>query len=155
MKVLICGSRDWSDSKLMYKAMHKLQGSKPGSAETVDDIKEFDIVIEGEAQGADQMARIIADLRDIPVVKMPADWCDFGTQNGVGCTKLHLHNGRKAGIVRNQLMIDEQPDEVWAFSDDLTNDKGTASMVRIAKKANALVRHFSHACPTGKVDVGA
>src|SRR3989442_15601754 len=115
MRVLICGDRKWTDAKLMYRAMHKLNGAEIGP----------DTIIEGEANGADIMARIIAELRDIPIEKFPADWCDF---SGV-CQKTHSHHGKRAGMVRNKQMLESQPDEVWAFHEDLSQSKGTIGMV--------------------------
>ena len=135
MKVLICGDRKWEDPKLIYRVMHSLN-------------KDEDVVIEGEAHGADEIARIIADLRDIPVEKYPADWCDFG---GI-CSKQHQHLGKRAGMARNQKMLEEgNPDEVWAFHDDLSKSKGTAGMIRLATAAGVVVKHYSHAKPQGEV----
>src|SRR2546422_129573 len=99
MRILICGDRKWTDAKLMYRAMKSLTPSQEGDI--------GDTVIEGEANGADIMARTIADLRDITVEKYPADWCDF---NGV-CQKVHSHHGKRAGMVRNKQMLEALPDE--------------------------------------------
>jgi len=148
MRVLICGDRAWgmpkregdvivlphngfNYSKLMYKAMKRLSPE--------------DHVIEGEAAGADVMARIICSLRDIPTTPIPADWCDFKTP----CQKQHTHHGMKAGMLRNKEMMDRQPDEVWAFHDDLSKSKGTISTVRMAWNQGIPVLWFSPNLPYG------
>ena len=135
MRVLICGDRTWRDPKLIYRVMHPLN-------------KDEDTVIEGEAHGADEIARIICDLRDIPYEPYPADWCDFSGS----CQKLHTHHGKRAGLVRNQKMLDANPDEVWAFHDDLSKSRGTIQMVRLAVAKGVETKWFSHGKPTG-VDV--
>jgi hypothetical protein len=43
MRVLICGSRDWTDAGLIHRELSSVQG--------------VDVVIEGEAPGADTLAR--------------------------------------------------------------------------------------------------
>tara|TARA_Y100000310_G_scaffold244963_1_gene249880 strand:+ start:4034 stop:4294 length:261 start_codon:yes stop_codon:yes gene_type:complete len=80
--------------------------------------------------GADQMARQVCTELGIKVERFPADW--------------HLY-GRAAGVLRNQQMLDEgKPDLVLAFHDELESSKGTADMVRRAKKAGVEVRYFTH-----------
>jgi hypothetical protein len=55
-------------------------------------------------------------------------------------------HGKAAGAIRNQRMLDEgKPDEVWAFTDDLATSKGTADMVRRARKADVPVYVVSRA----------
>lgn len=111
------------------------------------DQKPHDEIIEGEGSGVDTIARIIADLRDIPVRPFPADWCDFKSP----CTKTHTHLGMKAGTARNKQMLDENPDAIWAFHDDLTQSKGTRSMITLALRAGKPVKHFSHGEPAGVI----
>ena len=77
------------------------------------------LVIHGAARGADVMAGSIAKNLEIPVRTFPADWERWG---------------RKAGIVRNQAMLDVgKPDYVLAFHDDIQHSKGTGDMVGRAK----------------------
>lgn len=58
---------------------------------------------------------------DVSHERYPADW---------------EKHGKAAGPIRNQQMLTEgKPDIVVAFSDNLSNSKGTADMCRRAHKA--------------------
>lgn len=88
--------------------------------ETLNAIKPTQLC-QGGANGADQLARAWAITHDIPYVTCEADWSQ----------------GRKAGPLRNQKMLDEfKPDLVIAFP----GGRGTADMVRRAKAAGVEVR---------------
>ena len=87
-KVLICGSRDWTAHEPIRAWLSKLQDMG------------FDTVIEGEARGADIIAREEAQLLGFTVMPFPANWRQFG---------------RAAGPIRNRQMLDEQPELVLAF----------------------------------------
>jgi len=53
-------------------------------------------------------------------MSFPADWKSYG---------------KGAGPIRNQLMLDEgKPDLVLAFHNDISSSRGTADMIRRAKK---------------------
>jgi hypothetical protein len=81
----------------------------------------IDAVIEGDARGADRMAGEWARNHRVENIKFCADW-----------EKL----GRKAGPIRNQLMLDEgKPDLVVAFP----GGRRTADMVRRARAAGVEV----------------
>lgn len=139
MRVLVCGDRQWRDAKLIYRVMKKLE-------------KDADSVIEGEANGADVIARIIAELRDISIEAYPADWCDFGADprgSGTGCKKAHTHYGIRAGFERNRQMLEARPEQVWAFHDDIAKSKGARGMIQMAVAAGVPTFLFSHAEPTG------
>lgn len=79
-----------------------------------------DVVIEGEAPGADTISRVVAESLGIPVRKFPADWDRYG---------------KAAGMIRNQQQIDEgRPDKGVAFHTDIENSRGTRDMVeRLAR----------------------
>src|SRR5712675_1055591 len=115
MRVLVCGDRKWVDKGLIRDCLHTL------FAENGD----YLVLIEGEARGADRLARECAEEDwnkvECPIKKFPADWNNFG---------------RTAGPIRNQQMLREgKPDLVLAFHDDLKNSKGTKDMINRAKKA--------------------
>lgn len=114
MKVLVCGDRNWNDEG---KIESRLRSLPPRT-----------VVIEGEARGADEMARDVAIRLGLPVQKFPADWT--------------LH-GRAAGPIRNRKMLDEGPDLVIAFHPDLSKSKGTADTVREAKRRGIPVEVIS------------
>lgn len=113
IRVLVCGSRNWSKKKTIEKALSQL------------DVGE---IIEGGARGADALAKEIAEERNIPVREYPAQWSRYG---------------KRAGPIRNQTMIDDgAPDLVLAFHDDFFNSRGTLDMVRKARKAGLPVRIY-------------
>ena len=108
MKVLICGSRYFQNRTLLDKTL-----------------SQFDIteVIEGEAAGADILARLWAQEHNIPVQKFPAEWDKYG---------------RFAGPIRNKQMLTEgKPDFVIAFLHP--ESRGTKNMIDQATKAGLKV----------------
>lgn len=116
MRLLICGSRDWTDGDLILRELSSL--------------RDVEVVIEGEAPGADTLARKAAEHLGLPVLPFPADW---------------EKHGRAAGPLRNQRMLDEgKPDLILAFVDGLDTSRGTADMVSRARLAGVEVRLFSH-----------
>lgn len=154
-RVLITGDRHWGEvrrsgdvittpqfnpAKLVYKALKRLT---PGE----------DMVVEGEAAGADIMVRTICQLRDIFVTPVPADWCSWEKP----CNKIHTHHGTRAGMLRNDEMLfwndpsksTVWPDQVWAFHENLTQSKGTIGMVRKAWTKGVPVLWFSPKTPNG------
>ena len=114
MRVLICGDRNWNDIDRVREVVKEMHG------------KSFiDVVIEGEAPGADTHGAIIANELGIPVEKYPADWKKYG---------------RAAGPIRNKKMLDDgKSDIVLAFHNHLLHSKGTKNMCTIAKKAGVRV----------------
>ena len=110
MRVLITGSREWTDVATMCEEFCKLP----------DDT----VIIHGGARGADTMADQMARGEHMRVEVFPADW------------KAH---GKAAGPLRNQQMLDEgKPDLVLAFP--TPKSRGTWDMVRRAKSAGVEVR---------------
>jgi predicted Rossmann-fold nucleotide-binding protein len=106
MKILICGGRDFSDSRRLYSFLdkaHKRYG--------------FTLVIEGGARGADAMGRSWAKSRGIPVQTFPADWSTYG---------------KRAGFIRNREMLTKgNPDVIIAFPGGI----GTQDMINCGKKS--------------------
>lgn len=111
MRVLVCGSRDFDDLKIVQAVLMGVYRHHPGIH-----------VIEGGARGADRIARNFAVSQKWSGDTFLADW------------KMH---GKGAGPRRNQRMLDEgKPDLVLAFvSKPLTESIGTADMVRRARAA--------------------
>jgi len=113
MRVIVCGGRDY--------------GKNPdGSANDVEMdflfnfltellIKHPDmVVIQGEARGADRLAKNWAEFINVPVVSFPANWVLYG---------------KLAGPIRNLQMIQEgKPDLVVAFR----GGAGTRDMIKQA-----------------------
>ena len=107
MKVLITGDRDWTDIESIRAWLAKLQDWG------------YTTVIEGGARGADRIAESEARKMGMKVIEIPADWGRYG---------------KGAGAIRNQEMLELKPDLVVAFHSDLERSKGTADMVRRARK---------------------
>lgn len=106
MRVLVCGGRNFDRPTTVYRALDALH-KKVG----------IDVVIEGNARGADRMAGYWARKNRIENRKFPADWDAFG---------------KSAGHIRNAQMLTEgQPDMVVAFP----GGPGTANMVKRAEDA--------------------
>lgn len=114
-RVLICGDRSWTNAEAVIKALSEVQ-----QAEGVE------VVIEGEATGADTLGKRAALQLGIPVEAYPADW---------------RKHGRSAGPIRNAQMLKEgKPTLVLAFHPFIDNSKGTKHMVEIALKAGVPVK---------------
>lgn len=115
MRLLVCGSRTFSDDALLIRV---LDGFKMAAADLV--------IIQGEAAGADRKARNWAIGSKVQFESYPADW---------------QKDGKAAGPIRNQRMLDEgKPTSVLAFVDKpLAESFGTFDMVRRAKRAQVPV----------------
>ena len=110
MRVLVCGGAKFTDFEALCNACNHYA-------------YEAEVLIEGEAAGADKLGRAWAEDQDIPVLPFPANWRKYG---------------RAAGPIRNQQMLDEgKPDLVLAFP--TPESRGTWDMVRRAKKAGIRV----------------
>jgi len=79
-------------------------------------------VIVGDADGADRWAVIWCDRRGVPYTRFIADW-----------TK----HQKRAGPIRNQTMVDRQPDAGVAFS----GGSGTADCVKRMDTAKIPIYH--------------
>jgi hypothetical protein len=86
-------------------------------------------VISGGARGADTMAEMVAKELGLSFRCYRAEWGTYGL---------------KAGPMRNQRMLDEgKPDVVMAFHQDIGKSRGTADMIRRAKRAGVRVELYS------------
>jgi hypothetical protein len=103
VKVLVCGSRTWWDPERLRARLAEL----PEHAE----------IIQGGAGGADKLAAEFAADHALPCRTFPADW---------------QRHGKRAGILRNLRMLDEEPDLVIAFWDG--ESKGTAHTIGEARR---------------------
>jgi hypothetical protein len=112
MRVLVCGSRDWTDAPELERVLDK-----------VASVVRVDTVIEGEQRGADLLARAWADARGVAVDPYPAEWGRLG---------------KPAGRIRNRRMLNEgRPDLVIAFP--FPSSVGTLDMIEIARGAGVPV----------------
>lgn len=106
-RVLITGSRWLKRRSVIAKAFAK-------------HVFEDDIVVVSGAcpRGADAMCEEFAHSRGYEVERYPADWAEYG---------------KGAGMLRNQEMVDTEPDLCLAFP--TKNSVGTYDCIRRAKKA--------------------
>lgn len=116
MRVLVCGSRTFNDPEFVNDLLYGL------CARWVHEVENFGI-IEGGARGADRLAAEFAELHGLGDAheQYPANWGK---------------HGKRAGFIRNQEMIDTEPDLVLAFIDKpLEDSRGTQDTVLRAKRA--------------------
>lgn len=107
MKVIVCGSRDWSSDK------------DSAIRERLFDLPCDTIIVEGGCDGVDTMARNLALNMGFEVVTFWAAWKKYGLS---------------AGPTRNIKMLNTGPSLVIAFHDDLSKSKGTKHIVGEARK---------------------
>lgn len=110
MRVLVCGGRNYKDHVRLGDVLNKLH-----------DEAGIDLIIQGGARGADELAFAWARVNGVPEEQFDADW---------------ENHGSFAGPMRNKRMLDEgKPDLVIA----LPGGRGTADMVKKARKAGVQV----------------
>lgn len=117
MKILVFGSRTFNDYDCAYIVMLGLRETYGGAV----------TVVHGAAKGADSLAAHWASSMGLNLVACPADWSQ----------------GRKGGVLRNQRMLDENPDICLAigFIDKpLEESRGSHDMAQRLTKAN--IRHY-------------
>lgn len=109
MRILITGSRDWTEEKLIYKALNYYHSHNPMPHTLVSGCC---------PTGADQMAEEIALDLGWTVEQHPAEWDRYG---------------KAAGPLRNQEMVNRGADLCLAFI--LNKSKGATHCSNAAEKA--------------------
>ena len=99
MKVLVTGSRNWTDEDVIRQGL-------------VDLGPDIDLVIHGGCEGADRIADKVARSMGIHTARVNALWPIYG---------------KRAGPIRNRAMLCLKPDIVLAFP--LKNSIGTYDMI--------------------------
>lgn len=122
MKVLISGARYWSDGFMVDVIVSGLLGHAADGNEKL-------VILHGAARGADSLADTWRAAVGVEVVPFRAAW--------------ETH-GRAAGAIRNRQMLDEKPDLVVAFHDDLAMSKGTRDCVNEAERRGIPTWHIRH-----------
>ena len=111
LRLLVCGDRDWNNREFLYATLDAIHAETP-----------IVCIVEGEARGADRMAREWAVERGIAFDPYPANWDKYGPA---------------AGPIRNgEMLVNGRPQRVVAFHNDYENSRGTKDMVEKAKKAH-------------------
>ena len=121
MRVLVTGSREWTDRGVIRHALETLPRDT--------------VIIHGAARGVDRIAGEIATELGFMVEPYPADWGTYGR--------------KAAGPIRNrQMLVEGKPDVVYAFHDDLwKKSKGTKNMANQALHAGVPVILYSTFAP--------
>jgi hypothetical protein len=109
MKILVTGSRDWADTAAVKTMLEDQAAKRPREPVTL---------VHGAAPGADTIAAMLAEQHGWQVETFPAEWDRYG---------------RRAGPVRNQLMVDHGADVCLVFP--MPDSRGTWDCVRRARKA--------------------
>jgi len=114
LKVLICGDRNWTNRDKIKDVVQYYH-------------KKYKIteIIEGEASGAGRMGGDVAYELKIPLTKVPVNW--------------ELYGKKVAGLLRNQEMLNMNPDLILAFHNDISESKGTQDMVLRARRKGTWV----------------
>ncbi len=119
MRILVTGSRDWTDDQVIADTLCDLTKEQLGGC----------VLIHGGAAGAD---RIAADTARA----WASMWGDWSIERFLADWDMH---GQMAGAIRNAQMLTEgKPDICLAFP--LPGSKGTWDMIRKANAAGIEVR---------------
>lgn len=107
-RVIVAGSRDFTDKERLYKVLdNRLASIK-------DDVE----IVSGHCRGADMLGEQYAKDHGIPLVLFPANWSKYG---------------KRAGYIRNDQMAKyayEKNGALIAFP--IGEARGTKMMIRIA-----------------------
>lgn len=117
MRILVCGHREFDDWNLLNITLGPyLEYWIANSSDLV--------IIEGDAKGADFLARVWARYNGVLCEAYPADWKTYG---------------KAAGPIRNKQMLTEgKPNLVIAFLAE--GSIGTKNMIEQSKEAGVEVR---------------
>lgn len=120
-RILVCGSRTFDAPRVVASELAFVSRFYDGNI----------MIIQGEAKGADRLAREWAEAVGKPFESYPADWNTYG---------------KRAGFLRNTQMLEEgKPDRLVAFVDKpLAESKGTKMMVDIARTGGVPCRVVEH-----------
>jgi hypothetical protein len=114
MRVLFTGSREWVDDHAVVLFLEGLSKRVTRPSEIT--------VVHGGARGLDSTVGVVAHHMGMTVEVHPADW---------------QRDGRAAGFIRNQQMVDLRADLVVGFP--LGESRGTRDCIRRALKAGLKV----------------
>lgn len=122
MRILVCGSRDWTDSAPIHRELLSILDKPLSNGEVKHTL------IHGAARGADTLAGMLGHQLGFFVRVYPARW--------------DIH-GKSAGPIRNRLMLmDGKPDMILAFTTHYDTSRGTKNMCEQARGANLPVFVF-------------
>lgn len=114
-RILVCGSRSWTDRKRIERVLFEYMPEEAWADEPT--------IIHGGAKGADRIAGDVAMWAGFWVEAHPANW---------------RKHGKAAGPLRNRAMLDTKPDLVIAFQVD--GSRGTQDCIDEARRRGIPVR---------------
>lgn len=112
---VVSGSREWPQESLWVVTQKMIELIPHGAT-----------VVTGGARGVDRWADREADRLRWPTVVVPADWDRLG---------------KKAGVIRNQQMLDLDPEAVLVFQ--WNGSKGAGDMARRCVRQDVVLHHFT------------
>ena len=122
-KIIICGDRAWSDAEAVLKVYSVLKLYENPVTKVLE-VR----VIEGGADGIDEVARKLCNKLKIKYNTIEAKWAQ---------------HGKKAGPLRNQSMLRMGPTAVYAFHKNIADSRGTKDCIAQAKELNIPVKLIS------------
>ena len=133
MRVLVTGSREFTDIGLVHQALLEVTAGNHGPH----------TLVHGAARGADTLAAVAADKLGWTIEPHPAQW----KVHDMDCPAWHhdrdLPTCRRAGHRRNEEMVDLGADVVCAFYKRGAANKGTAGCVKVAGEAGIAIRRWT------------
>lgn len=125
MKILVCGGRDYNDYAKVESALDALMHLTGTDGDV--------IVVHGGATGADTLAGKWASSKGFLQKVYTPEWDDISSPGAlVKYNKYGKPYNALAGPVRNQRMLDENPDISYVVA--FPGGKGTSDMVKRAEK---------------------
>lgn len=121
MKIIIAGSRGFSNAKLLEKEVDAFI-----AREKIDEV----VIVSGGAGGADALGELYAKKKGYLIQRFPANWKEFG---------------KNAGIRRN-IQMAEFADALIAFWDN--ESRGTHHMITVAKQCRLNVKVVNYDAQT-------
>lgn len=112
MRILVTGSRDWDDRRLLEAVLRRYATGMV-------------TIVEGGARGADSLAAALAEEEGWDVETYPAHWEKYG---------------KSAGYIRNMEMVEYGADLCVAFIKN--NSKGATMCADLAEKAGIRTERF-------------
>lgn len=118
-RILITGSRNWPNLQTIHTAIADVVGDIPAHQEIV-------LVSGACPRGADAIGEQWARQYGLTVERHPANW---------------QLNGKRAGFIRNQLMVNLGADVCLAFIKD--GSRGASHTAALAEEAGIAVRRYT------------
>lgn len=131
MRLLVCGSRNWTDRDLLESVLEDEVYGPDGIVQWWNDDP---TIVQGNAAGADRMAKAWAEKWSLRVEDWPASW-EVTPETPPHAIRYRADGTPydvTAGHERNRQMLYSGVDGVLAFSTTWPATSGTAGMCRLA-----------------------